>query len=56
MKPEISNKLSALAIALTINGLLIGGVAYLFADQAHAASPIIAIAQASAPASNAAGV
>jgi hypothetical protein len=45
MKNEISNKLSALAIALSINGLLIGGVAYLFAGQTHAASPIVAVAQ-----------
>jgi len=45
MKAEISNKLSALAIALSINGLLIGGVAYLFTDQTHAASPIVAVAK-----------
>jgi len=47
MKTEISNKLSALAIALSINGLLIGGVAYLFAGETHAATPIVAVAQAS---------
>jgi hypothetical protein len=49
MKTEISNKLSALAIALSINGLVIGGVAYLFAGQTHAASPLVAVAPASAP-------
>jgi hypothetical protein len=45
MKTEISNKLSALAIALSINALLIGGVAYLFSAEAYAESPIVAIAK-----------
>jgi hypothetical protein len=53
MKTEISNKLSALAIALSINGLVIGGVAYLFAAQAHAASPLVAVIQTSVASSGA---
>jgi hypothetical protein len=30
MNTRISSKLAALAIALTMNGIIIGGVAYLF--------------------------
>ena len=56
MKTEITNKLSALAIALSINGLLIGGVAYLFSAQTYAASPIVALAQAPVIATTVTGV
>jgi hypothetical protein len=35
MNTQISTKLAALAVALMMNSLLIGGVAYLFNAQAH---------------------
>jgi hypothetical protein len=35
MNTQISTKLAALAVALMMNSLLIGGVAYLFNGQAH---------------------
>jgi hypothetical protein len=34
MTTQISTKLAALAVALTMNGLLIGGVAYVFSLEA----------------------
>jgi hypothetical protein len=41
MTTRISSKLAALAIALMMNGLIIGCVAYLFDAQSHEhASPI----------------
>ena len=36
MNTQISTKLAALAVALMMNSLLIGGVAYLFNSQVHA--------------------
>ena len=33
MNPQISSKLAALAIALTMNGLIAGGIVYLFNGQ-----------------------
>lgn len=36
MTTEISTKLSAVAAALLVNCLMIGGVAYLFTAKAHA--------------------
>ena len=35
MHNQISPKLAALAVALMMNGLIIGGVAYIFNTQAH---------------------
>jgi hypothetical protein len=35
MKAEISRKLAALGVALMMNSLIIGGVAYLFNGQIH---------------------
>lgn len=35
MTTQISTKLAALAVALMMNSLLIGGVAYVFNAQAH---------------------
>jgi hypothetical protein len=46
MNTQISTKLAALAIALTMNSLLIGGVLYLFAVPLHPHSGIISLAQA----------
>jgi hypothetical protein len=39
MNTQISSKLAALVVALMMNGLILGGVAYLFdGSKAHAAS------------------
>ena len=35
MTTQLSTKLAALAVALMVNGLMIGGVAYLFNAQLH---------------------
>jgi hypothetical protein len=49
MNTQISSKLAALAVAVMMNSLLIGGVAYLF--NAHAErQPAITQQQAAAPA------
>jgi hypothetical protein len=46
MNTRISTKLAALAIALMMNGILFGGVAYLFDTQAHRHSLVALIALA----------
>jgi hypothetical protein len=38
---EISRKLAALALALSINGLMIGAVAYLFDGHLHQQAPVL---------------
>ena len=43
MNTRISSKLAALAVALMMNSILFGGVAYLFDTQAHPHSPLIAL-------------
>jgi hypothetical protein len=35
MTTQLSTKLAALAVALMVNGMMIGGVAYLFSAQLH---------------------
>lgn len=45
MSTRISSKLAAFAIALTMNALLIGGVAYLFDAQVHQNLSIISFAK-----------
>ena len=40
MNTQISTKLAALAIALMMNSLLIGGVAYVFSMQVHESAAI----------------
>jgi hypothetical protein len=49
MNTQISTKLAALAIALMMNSLLIGGVAYVFSMQVHE-SAAISLERAAAPA------
>jgi hypothetical protein len=44
MNTQSSTKLAALAVALMMNGLLIGGVAYLFNDQAHQHTAVMSLA------------
>ena len=35
MTTQLSTKLAALAVALTLNSMMIGGIAYLFDGQLH---------------------
>ncbi len=42
MKNQISNKLAALALALSINAILFGSVVCVFATEAHATTPVVA--------------
>jgi hypothetical protein len=46
MNTQISTKLAALAIALMMNSLLIGGVLYLFAGPLPPHSAVLSLAQA----------
>jgi len=48
MNTQISTKLAALAIALMMNSLLIGGVAYLFNSSSHQQVAIVSLAHAAA--------
>jgi hypothetical protein len=52
MNTQISSKLAALTVALMMNSLLIGGVAYLFSGPLHQA-PVISLAQSAAATANA---
>jgi hypothetical protein len=45
MNTRISAKLAALAVALTMNGLIIGGVAYLFDAQTQAHLTVLSFAK-----------
>jgi hypothetical protein len=49
MSTQISSKLAALAIALMMNSLIIGAVAYLFSAQIPRGSTAVALAGAKAP-------
>jgi hypothetical protein len=53
MTTQLSTKLAALAVALMVNGVMMGGVAYLFSAQLHqptASTPIVtAAARATIP-------
>jgi len=44
MSTQISTKLAALAVAVMMNGLILGGVAYVFSAQQHA--PALSLLQA----------
>jgi hypothetical protein len=52
MNTQISSKFAALAVALMMNSLIIGGVAYLFNGPVHAHTAVVALVQAGAPTSN----
>ena len=54
MNTQISAKLAALAVALVMNSLLIGGVAYLFNDASHQQATVISLAHTAAATSNSA--
>jgi hypothetical protein len=49
MNTQISSKLAALAAALVMNSLLIGGVAYLFNGPLYQHVPVISAAHTAAP-------
>ena len=51
MNTQISTKLAALAVALMMNSLIVGGVAYLFNAQLRGTT-ITSLAQAAAPTSH----
>ena len=51
MNTQISTKLAALAVALMMNSLLIGGVAYLFNGQVHQHAAVTSIGLAHTAAS-----
>jgi hypothetical protein len=44
MNTQISNKLVALGVALLMNSLLLGGVAYMFNSQAHQHTTMVSLA------------
>jgi hypothetical protein len=52
MTTQISTKLAALAIALMVNTMMIGGVAYLFSGQIHDSAVVTATAQTAAQTSD----
>ncbi len=48
MNTQISTKLAALAVALMMDSVIIGGVAYLFNGQLHQHAGVPSLVQASA--------
>ena len=48
MNTQISTKLAALAVALMMNSLIIGGVAYLFNGPMHQHTTVISLAHTAA--------
>jgi hypothetical protein len=46
MTTQISTKLAALAVALMMNSLIIGGVAFLFNGQRHPHAAVTSLVQA----------
>jgi hypothetical protein len=50
MNDQISSKLAALAVALMVNSLLIGSVAYVFNKQVDRQSTAISLEHAAVPA------
>ena len=51
MNAQISTKLTALAVALMMNSVIIGGVAYLFNGQLHQHAAVSSLARSATPAS-----
>jgi hypothetical protein len=48
MNTQISTKFAALAVALMMNSLIIGGVAYVFNGALHQHASIVSVAHAAA--------
>jgi len=46
MNSKISSKLAALGMALMMNGLILGGIAYLFNGEPLGHPPVVAMAAA----------
>ena len=51
MNTQISSKFAALAVALMMNSLIIGGVAYAFNSQLQQHTPVTSLAQTTTPTS-----
>jgi len=54
MNTSISTKLAALALALMVNSMIMGGVAYLFNVQLQGASTVTSLVSTVEPSANAA--
>ncbi len=54
MNTSISTKLAALALALTVNSVIMGGVAYLFSIQMQAPTAVVSLAKAGTASADAA--
>jgi hypothetical protein len=54
MNTSISTKLAALALALMVNSVIMGGIAYLFNAQLQSASAVTSLVSTAAPSGNAA--
>jgi hypothetical protein len=52
MNTPISTKLAALALALMVNSVIMGGMAYLFNLQLQQPTAVIALANSGSPAAN----
>jgi hypothetical protein len=52
MNTSISTKLAALALALMVNSVIMGGVAYLFNAQLQQPNAVVALASTAAPSTN----
>jgi hypothetical protein len=52
MNTSISTKLAALALALMVNSVIMGGMAYLFNAQLQAPAAVMALASANALSAN----
>jgi hypothetical protein len=48
MNTTLTSKFAALGVALLMNSFLLGGVAYLFNNEAQANTPVISVAQVAA--------
>jgi hypothetical protein len=54
MNTSISTKLAALALALMVNSVIMGGIAYLFNAQLQGASAVTSLVSTATPSANAA--
>jgi hypothetical protein len=54
MNTSISTKLAALALALMVNSVIMGGIAYLFNAQLQGASAVTSLVSTTTPSANAA--
>ncbi|MDP9009545.1 MAG: hypothetical protein M3N91_12715 [Pseudomonadota bacterium] len=54
MNTSISTKLAALALALMVNSVIMGGMAYLFNAQLQGATGVTSLASTAAPSAKAA--